>query len=118
MIVKIPGRTPAQLAQMKRFFHTNNWVGYPVHVAPFQMERVEEADLRNVEHVFAKVIRQTRCRVEPLKERYDLTLEINPYICHIGSGTEIKVPAVFLIGLFQSLDLFSDEFEKINLDLL
>lgn len=119
MIIKISDRTPAQLEGLERFFHSRNWVAVPdgSNLFNYGGEPPSDVDKRAVEHPFARLVRKTRDPNQPESERYNITLEIKPYIIG-GGGQEIKIPASFLVGLMQALDLFSDNFEPINLELL
>jgi hypothetical protein len=118
MIIKIDDRTPAQLARLEAFFHSQNWVSYPGD-PQFQGHWDEPTNIeskREVEHPFARLLRKTTSKRG--SSRFNITLQVSPYIMDIGGGTEIKVPARFLIELMQALDLFSDKYELIDLELL
>ena len=119
MIIKISDRTPAQLEGLERFFNSQNWVGIPngSDLFTYGGNPPSEEDKRSVEHPFARLIRKTRDTRQADGERYNITLEISPYICGMG-GCNIKVPLSFLAGLMQALDLFSEKFESINLELV
>ncbi|HEY0221094.1 MAG TPA: hypothetical protein VGC58_02620 [Candidatus Paceibacterota bacterium] len=119
MLIKLSDRTPAQLERLERFFNSQNWVGVPDKSELFFYggQLRSEEDKRAVEHPFAKLVRKTRDLKETGRERYNITLEISPYIYDMG-GNNIKVPISFLAGLMQALDLFSEEFEPINLELV
>ena len=117
MIIKLSDRTPAQLEQLEKFFHSENWVSFPKDQEHWFGRDVTEEDVRSVEHPFAKMVRKTRDPRQPDRERYNITLEISPYIFDMG-GNSIKVPLSFLAGLMQALDLFSEDFEPMNLELV
>ncbi len=118
MLIKVSEVTPAMLRRLEVFGNSQNWVSCPKNTElGFFGKDVSNEDRREVEHPFAKLLRKTRDSRQPGRESYNITLEISPYIYDMG-GNRIKVPLSFLAGLMQALDLFSEDFEPIDLELV